>query len=341
MIDLSFVRIPLPWRVRRFLAWLYVNRHVPITALRRMGCAPRYRIMLSTAFFGGVGGTEKHLKALVESMPESQFYIRARDVKTQGFVPTTHNFSVNWTVHSGTRFDLYLYFAGGGKPPFEGEKFAFRKKMVETNGTDVRSIEGAFDYIAIQTGNYQKYCDQHEKCLLAFPDVPSTFPTEREAIDLPERYFLTVFNPFSNALKGNDLLYRMADAAALPIVWCYSDKSGFDFSDLPDHPNIIKQKNLSQPQLYYAYENASAYVSFSHIESFGWSLAEAFYLGLPIIAREVGFLTYVKDQPGIHIYTDEEGLRTLLSQGNYQRQDHDDSLFKRNAYSAVINHILA
>ena len=297
--------------------------------------------MISTAFFGGVGGTEKHLKALVESMPDCFFDIRARDVRTVGFEPNTRNYAVNWPVPSRSSYDLYLYFAGGGKPAMETQKYAFRKAMVETNGADVRAIEQQFDYIAIQTGNFGKYCNQHDKCLLAFPDVPSTFPSRRKVVELPAQYFLTVFNPFSDALKGNEALYHSADAAAMPIVWCFSDKSGFDFSHLPDHPNVIKKKNLKQEELYYVYEHATAYVSFSHVESFGWSLAEAFYLGLPILAQEVGFLTYVKEQPGIHIYSSEDELRTHLGRMDYKRQPHDDAVFRENAFPLVIDRILS
>lgn len=331
----------LPWRIRRTLAWVYANRYTPASLLRGWVHPPGRRIMISSAFFGGVGGTEKHLKALVESMPNSFFDIRARDIRMAGFTPTTPNYSVNWPFPMRREYDLYLYFAGGGKPVMESKKYAFKKTMLETNGADVRAIEQHFDHIAIQTGNFGKYCTQHDKCVLAFPDVPATFPNGRTAIELPERYFLTVFNPFSDALKGNEALYRAAEAAAMPIVWCFSDKSGFDFNHLPDHPNIIKLKNLTQRQLYYAYDHASAYVSFSYMESFGWSLAEAFYLGLPIIAREVGFLTYVDKQPGIHIFSSEDELRTLLGRTVYKPHPHDDAVFRENAFPVVIDRVLS
>lgn len=331
----------LPWRVRRAFAWLHANRRAPAALLRFLLRPPRHSVMISTAFFGGVGGTEKHLKALIESMPDCLFHIRARDLRIAGFTPVTFNFAVNWPLPAGRRFDLYLYFAGGGKPPLEFDRHQFSRSLLETNGADVRAIEGRFDHIAIQTGNFAKYCSQHDKCILAFPDVPATFPGGREPVELPERFFLTVFNPFSDALKGNEALYRAADAAAMPIVWCFSDKSGFDFSRLPDHPKVIKKKNLTQEALYYAYERASAYVSFSHMESFGWSLAEAFYLGLPIVSREVGFLTYVKAQPGIHLYATEDELRACLGSTDYRRQPHDDAVFKENAFPVVIERILS
>lgn len=331
----------LPWRFRRALAWLKANRRAVAAIYRRRVRPPKHRIMISTAFFGGVGGTEKQLKIFVESMPDCAFDIRAREIKGVGFTPLTSNYTVNWPVSQGTRYDLYLYYAGGGKPAFEGDRYHFRKKIIDTNGADIRSIEHLFDHISIQTGNYGKYCNQHHKCIPMFPDVPASFPVRRKAVALPERYFLTVFNPFSNELKGNEALYRTAEAAAMPIVWCFSDKSGWDFDNLPDHPNVIKMKNLAQEELYYVYEHASAYVSFSHMESFGWSLAEAFYLGLPIIAREVGFLTYVKDQPGIHIYQSEDELLALLAHPDYRHCQHDDRVFRENDDTNVTDRILA
>jgi glycosyltransferase involved in cell wall biosynthesis len=331
----------LPWRVRRALAWAKANRLAPIAILRGVFRPYRRRIMISTAFFGGVGGMEKRLKTTVESMPDCFFDIRAREVKTEGFIPRTSNYAVNRPLGNGASYDIYYYFAGGGRPPMEFGKYRFTKSILETSGSNVRPIEQHFDYIAIQTGNYANYCSQHEKCILAFPDIRATFPEGRKAVALPERFFLTVFNPLSDALKGNETLYRAADAASLPIVWCFSDKSGFDFSHLPDHPNIIKMKNLTQEELYYAYEHASAYVSFSRMEGLGWSIAEAFYVGLPIISREVGFLTHVKGQAGIHLYETEDELRDLLATQEYHRHPHDDMVFREYAFPAVVERILS
>ncbi len=331
----------LPWRIRRLLAWAYANRHALVALKRKVSGQFKRRILVSTAFFGGVGGTEKHLKSLIESMPDCFFHVRARDLRLAGFTPDSSNYVVNMAFGDGRAYDLYLYFAGGGKPPLEFGNHTFSASLLDTNGANVQDIEDRFDQIAIQTGHYDKYCSQHHKCVLAFPDVPATFPRRRVPVNLPSRYFLTVFNPFSDALKGHEALYRAADAAAWPIVWCYSDKSGFDFAHLPEHPNIIKRKNLTQEALYYVYEHASAYVSFSHMESFGWSLAEAFYLGLPILARDVGFLSLVDEQSGVCLYAAEAELHALLQRTDYTQHTYNDTLFKDNAFPIVIDRILA
>lgn len=330
----------MPWRLQQAIAWCSGNRYIASVVLQRLLGRPKHRIMISTAFFGGVGGTEKHLKALVEGLPEVTFDIRARQMKPSGFIPHTTNYTLNCCARKTGKYDLYIYFAGGGRPDLEFGKYAFDKTLIDTNGAAIRDIENLFDYIAIQTGNFGRYCDGDKKTLLAFPPVKPFFPERRKRVEVPERFFLTVFNPFSQQLKGNDLIYRVAETSVLPIVWCFSDKSGWDFDQIPDHPNVIKMKNLSQEELYYIYEKASAYVSFSHVESFGWSLAEAFYSGLPIITREVGFITYVKEQKGISIYKTDDELERLLQQDSYQRASYDDTVFVQNAFPAVIRRIL-
>lgn len=330
----------MPWRLQQALSWCLGNRHVLTVILRRHFKKPGFRVMVSTAFFGGVGGTEKHLKALVEGLQEAEFNIKARQMKPSGFIPATANYTLNCCASTQSPYDLYIYFAGGGRPELEFKNYSFRKALVDTNGAAIRDIENLFDYIAIQTGNYDRYCDSRDKTVLAFPAVKPFFPKTVKPVEAPDNFFLTVFNPFSQELKGNDLIFRVAETAAFPILWCFSDKSGWDFDQVPNHPNVIKMKNLSQEELYFLYAKASAYVSFSHVESFGWSLAEAFYSNLPIITRNVGFITYVKEQSGISVYETDEQLRDLLKRDDYRKIDYDDSLFVQNAFPEVIRRIL-
>lgn len=330
----------LPWRVQRALAWFKANRRAVAAIYRHRTKPPKHRILISTAFFGGVGGVEKLLKTLVESMPDSMFYIVAREVRTVGFIPATPNYLVNWPLRDGAHFDLYVYFAGGGKPTYLGDRYHFRAKLIDHCGADIRDIENKFDWIAIQTGNAGKYSGQPPKWVFAFPNLRFSFPSGRRPVRLPDRYFVTVFNPYSGKLKGNDAVYLAADAAAVPIVWCFSDKSGLKFDGLADHPNVIKLKNLSQEELYYVYEHALAYISFSHSEGLGWSIAEAFYLGLPIIAREVGFLTYVSDQPGIHLYRTEEELCALVSRESFGQPNYNYELLDDSSFEKVIDKII-
>lgn len=333
-------RIPLPWRVKRALAWLSVNRYASLVWLRVLLQPPKYRILISSAFFGGVGGVEKLLKTLIESMPDALFHIHAREVRTEGFVPRTHNFLLNWLPRRGSHLDLYVYFPGGGKPSYLGDNYTFRTSIIDTCGADIRDIEDRFDWVAIQTGNAERYSQRPEKWIFAFPSMRLTFPATRKPVDLPPRYFVTVFNPYSDKLKGGDVVFRAADHAAAPIVWCYSDKSGFDFAALPDHPNVIQLKNLSQEQLYFVYENALAYISFSRSEGLGWAIAEAFYAGLPIISREVGFVTYIKEQPGVFVYREEHELFDRVSRLDFDPPHYDYSYLEQNSFENVCVRII-
>ncbi|MCP5190679.1 MAG: glycosyltransferase [Pseudomonadales bacterium] len=294
--------------------------------------------MISSAFFGGVGGVEKLLQSIVESMPDTLFYIHAREVRTGGFVPRTHNFLLNWLPASGVPLDLYVYLAGGGRPVYLGDRYAFTASIVDTCGADIRDIEDKFDWVAIQSDNASRYSSREEKWMPAFPRV--ILPAGREPVDLPEKYFLTVFNPYSDKLKGGDVVFRAAEHAAMPIVWCYSDKSGLRFAGLQAHPNVIQLKNLSQEALYHVYENASAYVSFSLSESMGWSIMEAFYIGLPIISREVGVVSYLINQPGIAVYRDEKELVERLRQPGFAAPHYDHTYFEQNSFDHVFERVI-
>jgi glycosyltransferase involved in cell wall biosynthesis len=327
--------------VKQALSWLSVNRYALAIQLRVRLRPPKYRILVSSAFFGGVGGVEKLLRSIIESMPDTLFYIHAREVRTEGFVPRTRNYLLNWLPPSGTHLDLYVYFAGGGRPTYLGDLYTFATSIIDTCGADIRDIEDKFDWVAIQTGNAGRYAQREDKWVLAFPSMRLTFPAGRKPVDLPEKYFVTVFNPYSDKLKGGDVVFRAADHAAVPIVWCYSDKSGLKFVGLTQHPNVIQLKNLSQEELYYVYEHALAYLSFSHSEGLGWSIAEAYYTGLPIISREVGFVTYIKDQAGVFVYREEAELFERVSRPTFETAHYDYSYLDQNSFENVFERILA
>ena len=100
-------------------------------------------------------------------------------------------------------------------------------------------------------------------------------------------------------------------------------------------------KNLSQEELYYVYEHALAYISFSHSEGLGWSIAEAFYTGLPIISREVGFVTHIKDQPGVFVYREEAELFERVGRLDFAPPRYDYDYLDRNSFENVFERIIA
>lgn len=336
--------IRMPWKLRRAIDWVRANKKGCVESILSVFKKPeyKYKIIISSAFFGGVGGIEKLLMTLVESLPNAIFYIYARELRAKGFVPEGSNYRVNWPVKSGSEFDMYLYFPGGGRPEYLGDKYRFRHSIIDTCGANIKDIEDKFDWVAIQTGNANRYSNAPEKWLFAFPNIPLTFPKILQPVDLPEHYYLTVFNPYSDKLKGGDEVAMAADAACLPIVWCMSDKTGLKYNSDISHDNVIKLVNLTQEQLYYVYRNADAYISFSHSEGLGWSIAEAFYCNLQIITRDVGFVTYVKDQESVHLYDSIDELKALVSAKPYSlKSENDLRVLESGYFEKVIGNILA
>ena len=177
--------------------------------------------------------------------------------------------------------------------------------------------------------------------MLAFPEIAATIPQRLEPVPgLPEEFLLTVFNPFVAAQKRQDLLQQAATVSRLPIVWCFSDRT-YAIAELPARPGLIPLRNLTQPQLYYVYRKAAAYVSFSTYESFGWSLAEAFFMNLPVVSRRTGIVPFVEEQEGIHVYETDEELMQLLARCEFIRPTYDRTVFAEHSYRAALEGAVA
>ncbi|WP_160167671.1 glycosyltransferase [Methylomonas sp. MK1] len=296
--------------------------------------------MVSSIYFGGVGGSEKDLLSLVESMNDSVFYIFSENINSEGFTPKSYNYYLKPLFITNKKFDAYYYFAGGGHAMYHGDSYDFKVKIINTNARNISSIENKFDYIIHQCTDFPRFFNNHDKHIFTFPDVRATFPKDRTPIELPEKYFITVFNPFSSKQKGYDIFLKAAELTKYPIVWCFNNKTIVQHDTLPDHPNIIKMPNLAQEELFYAYEHAKAFISFSTYESFGWALAEAFFCNIPIISAKTGFLDYIYNQKGIHIYTNEKELSTLLATNDIQSPEYSYDIFLKNSYKTVIEKLI-
>lgn len=336
-----FIERRMPWKLQRLANLIIINglRSI-ITTLRFLIKKPKYRIVVSSIYFGGIGGTEKDLMSLVESMDECLFFIQADNINCGGFVPATYNYYLNLPIPTKRLYDLYYYYAGGGHAKYLGSEYNFKAKVINTNTNNIRPLEQHFDHILIMSENYADFCNQHNKRLLAFPEVKLTFPKHEKTIKIPDVYYITVFNPFSGKQKGYELFLKAADNSCHPIVWCFNNKTKVQHDTLPDHPNIIKMPNLAQEELFYAYKNAKALVSFSSYESFGWVLAEAFFCGIPIISRKTGFLDYVANQKGIYIYNSEDELIKLLNTDTLEKKEYYYGLFIDNSYKKIIEKLL-
>ena len=80
--------------------------------------------------------------------------------------------------------------------------------------------------------------------------------------------------------------------------------------------------------MYYLYQNATAYVSFSREESFGYAVADAIMFDKPIIARRVGVLTLLDaDEKGLYLYDNALGLRNLIGLKSFDQPSYDKEKF--------------
>lgn len=337
----------LPWRYNNLfdrLSVLFLTIKIKtinhlITRLKFSFKKPLYRIVLSTNFFGGIGGVERRVKSVVESMTDYEFYIFAREIIPRGFIPKTHNYFLNLKKSQSPKFDIYLYFSSC-IPEYLGNKFEFDKKIVITNGANITKFEALFDYIFLDGINCKNFCKDYKKCRIALPSVNTFYPEKYKYIkNLPKKFLLTIFNPY-HKIKGHHIMYKVAQNSKLPIVWCYNNTTFKNFKDIEDIKNIIHLKNISQEELYYLYSKAEAYISFSLSESFGWSLADAIFFDLPIITRNVGIITLFSKQKGIYVYENEDDLVKYLSISGFLKPKYDKKIFNKFSYLKQINNIL-
>ncbi|MBW2319341.1 MAG: glycosyltransferase [Deltaproteobacteria bacterium] len=303
-------------------------------------------IAISIAITGGIGGIERNLFTLTKAMRNHFIDIYTMQFIPRGFVPQGENVTIRWferkndqlhiTIEDGKEYDIYLYYAACN-PIYIGNHLNVRKKVIIPNGNDVRGIEKHFDYVFCQATDGVRYFDDMSKKLPITPCV--IMPVDRtEAVEnLPEKYFLTVFNPYDRncryrdgfkPCKGYDLIYELADQFALPLIWCHSDQSLPIRQNIKNHSKIIHMSNLSQENLYYLYGQATAYVSFSREESFGWALADAIMFDKPIISRNVGVVSSLDPSlKGLYIYNDTDGLISFLKCRSFERGAYDKTCF--------------
>ena len=302
------------------------------------------KIVISTVYFGGIGGSERRLKAIIESLPEHEFYIFAPYSVRDGFFPTTRNYHLNIPLDKSVLYDLYIYFAGM-TPRYLGHRYCFNRKIAIINGTEKFSAEQLFDYAVLSGKNGARCLNGNVKTLFAIPEVRGVHPKRLKKIDnLPKNFLLTVFNPYG-PVKGKEVLEKVAPYSNFPIVWCYNDMTRSrhlkgDYKALGPIDNVIQLRNISQAELFYLYKRASAYVSFSIQEGFGWAVADAFAYDLPIISRNTGIVTFFDKQKGVAIYNSQKKLMSCLAQERFEKPSYDKSCMTRYGCRELINKLL-
>ena len=303
-------------------------------------------IAISIAITGGIGGIERNIYTFVKAMAEHSIDIYTMQFIPRGFVPKGKNVMIRWfeqtdnglhiTIEDQKYYDLYFYYAAC-RPIYIGNHIDVGKKIVIPNGNDVRAIEKNFDHVFCQAHDGIRYFDNLAKKALITPCVIIPVDHTQSVAGIPSEYFLTIFNPYDRdckyddgfkPCKGYDLLYDLADTMALPLIWCHSDESLPNRQNIKEHPNIIHMHNISQEKLYHLYEHATAYVSFSREESFGWSLADALMFDKPIISRNVGVISSLDpNQRGLYLYQNKAELQNLLQRSSFDNGSYDKTPF--------------
>jgi glycosyltransferase involved in cell wall biosynthesis len=289
------------------------------------------KIALSAGIVGGIGGMERNVFTVCKAMEAHTIDIFAMQLWFEKKRDQLHI-----TIDRTKSYDLYLYYAAGS-PIYIGDKIDVRKKVLMPSGSDVRSLERKFDYVICQGDDGTKYFDDMRKKALISPCVCIPVDHTVPVRNLPPAFFLTVFNPYDlsrnyddgmRPTKGYDLLYELADHFALPLVWCHSDQSLEVGHNIVKHSNIMHFHNLSQEKMYYLYEKATAYVSFSREEGFGWSIADALMFDKPIISRNVGVISSLEaEQTGVYVYSNANELKGLLKRRSFECKPYDKTRF--------------
>ncbi len=288
------------------------------------------RIAISSRWIGGIGGTERCVVSMIRALHRHEVVVFAKEVISSEMLPKTDECKIvvvekdlpwPWSVlryayqlkHKMVgaphgHFDAYIHMRQGavlrtlitstvsGINPAGGEVFSLLREI-----PTVLSEAPSGEPFAL---------GESHGLLLPPPLVPLSTAVE-PVQDLPARFLLTVFNPYE-PVKGADILSRVAPFAALPIVWCYSNRTVAIDQSLTAVPNVIAIHDPTQAMLNYLYRSASGYVSFSRREGFGWSIADALLNGLPVASRLTGCVHFVAGQRGISLYDDETALEVLL-----------------------------
>lgn len=231
---------------------------------------------------------------------------------------------------------MYLHFWQGRD--LSGLFSAEHRFLIPAAG-HLGGMEAGFDWVLSESpGGVELLQDRSKHVVVPPPTYP--LATRSEAVPrLPERFLLTVFNPYS-AVKGLEILGDAARTASLPIVWARSSHKAHRLLeiDLPD--TVLQIIDADPAELKYLYENCTAYVSLSKNEGYGWAIADALNEGKPVISRRVGVLTLFPEHlSGIYLYTSTAELIETLRLKRFDRPTVDLSPIQPAAARFMIDHL--
>lgn len=277
------------------------------------------RVLISAGWLGGAGGAERALHSVLRALEDDDVDVVVRQrlggplAKTG---PRTHLYPpLGWRWRAAAResgvkglliqrvlnpvrarilprYDVYLQFFHG---PNLNPTIRARVRLLIPSGYEVPlEVAARYDAVALQSPDNVRFVPEGSPTVLLPPPVYDLAETaEAPAVDLPEHFYLTVFNPYGD-VKGTDDLARVAATAPHPIVWCHSQATvRFEIPKaLADHPRIIHVDDPTPAEMRYLYERCAGYVSLSRSEGFGWSIADALRYSPAVFSRRIGVLTF-------------------------------------------------
>lgn len=277
------------------------------------------RVLVSAAWMGGAGGAERALHSVLRALDQDQVDVVVRERLSGPYAevgPHVRVFSLyDWqwrwaNMRKGPkgalvqrlvnplrrlvlpRYDVYLQFFSGADL---NDTVRADVRLLIPSGNAISPEKAArFDAVAMQAPDNIRFVPEGTATVLLPPPVYDLAETaERPPVDLPEQFYLTVFNPYGG-VKGTEDLARVVESAPHPFVWCHSQATvGHTIPDeLANHPRIVHVEDATPQQLRYLYEHCEGYVSVSKTEGFGWSIADALRYSPQLVSREIGVLTY-------------------------------------------------
>ena len=276
------------------------------------------RVLVSSGWHGGAGGSERALYSVLRALEADQVDVVVRrqlggplsvsgpHVRVQALnalrwkgsaiaagTKPRHRLAVNGVRRRlMPRYDIYLQYYSG---PNVVSAVRADLTLLIPAGNEVSSEQArSFDLIALEAPDNAGLAPKDVPTILLPPPLfPLSATLVSPATELPERFFLTVFNPYKPS-KGADRLERAADSAPHPIVWCHSRQtiSHAIPPGLVRHPRIIHVSDPSPSELRYLYERCLAYLSFSRREGFGWAVADALRYSPIVVSESIGVLSY-------------------------------------------------
>lgn len=284
------------------------------------------KVLISAGWLGGAGGAERALHSVIRALSEDEVDVVVREHLDGPFAVVGDNVRVyqlmNWRWRASARttglkgsmiqrglnplrravlpdYDVYLqFFSGGNIAPTVNAKV---RLLIPSGLTVPSAMASNYDFIALQAPDNVRLVPHGASTVLLPPPLfDLSEDSSRPRVDLPEKYYLTVFNPY-DPVKGVDDLARAVLNAPYPIVWCHSQRT-LQWpipGDLVDHPRIVHVDDPSPGEMRHLYERCLAYLSFSRSEGFGWSAADALRYSRTVVSRKIGILSYAEALDGV------------------------------------------